>query len=90
MVTDIRTGSSRVNYFNAHLDDRSSLGLVFHAGNPHTPNWPVEPFVIVHLDRPGLPRVSFESHSPVALLRVVAGGCQVRIGGDLTDARGTR
>ncbi len=90
MINNIRTGSSRINYFDAHLDEGSSLGLVFHAGNLLTPDRPIEPFVIVHLDRPGLQRVSFESQSPAALFSVGAGGCQVRIGGDLAGARGRR
>ncbi len=82
MANDIRTISSRVNFFDAHLDDGSSLVIVFNAENPLTPDWPVEPFVTVRLDRPGLQPLSFESHSSVARFSVGTDGCGVRIGGN--------
>jgi hypothetical protein len=90
MVNDIRTVSSRVNFFDAHLDDGSSLVIVFHTDNPLTPDRPVEPFVTVHLDRPGLQPLSFESHSQVARFSVGTDGCGVRIGGNAFRGELTR
>jgi hypothetical protein len=95
MVNDIHPGSSRVNYFDAHLDHGSSLVIVFHTSNPLVPDRPLEPFIAVHLDRPGSEPLSFESHCSVARLSVGAESCSIRIGGnsvrgDLTGARGMR
>jgi hypothetical protein len=40
-------------YFDAHLEDGSSLVIVFYTKNPLAPEHPLEPFVTVQLDRPG-------------------------------------
>ena len=95
MANHVRAGSSRVNHFDAHLDDGSSLMLVLHASNPLTTDGSVEPFVTVRIDRPGSHPVTFESHGRVARFSVGSDRCHVLIGdhtvqGDLTCIGGMR
>jgi hypothetical protein len=95
MPNAIRTGSSRINHFDAHLDDGSSLVIVFHVQTPLTRDRSVEPYVTVRLDRPGSPSVSFDSHSPVARFTVGKDHCHFLIGDkavqeDLAHAGGLR
>ena len=89
MANIVRAASSRANHFDAHLDDGSSLVLVFHASNPLTTDGSVEPFVTVCIDRSGSQPVTFESHGRVACFSVGTDRCHVLIGdhtvqGDLT------
>ncbi len=77
-------------YFDAHLKDGSALVIVFYTKNPLTPDRPLEPFVTVHLDRPGTDTVTFEDHSPAAQFSAATDRCDVRIAdnvfrGDLHD-----
>jgi hypothetical protein len=78
--TDTAAGSYEWWYFDAHLDDGSSLVIVFYTKNPLTPDRPLEPFVAVHLDRPDAETLSFESHRPASEFSASTDGCDVRIG----------
>jgi hypothetical protein len=77
--TDTGPGSYEWWYFDAHLDDGSSLVIVSYTKNPMAPEHPLGPFVTVHLDRPGAGAVTFESHSPAALFHASADHCEVHI-----------
>lgn len=78
--TDTAPGSYEWWYFDAHLDDGSSLVIVFYTKNPMSPDRPLEPFVSVNLDRPGAKTVTFESHCPAEDFAASPDGCDVRIG----------
>ena len=73
-------GSYEWWYFDAHLDDGSSLVIVFYTKNPLSPDRPLEPFVAVHLDRPGIAPLAFEIHHPAALFFASSENCDVRLG----------
>ena len=73
-------GSYEWWYFDAHLDDGSSLVIVFYTKNPLSPDRPLEPFVAVHLDRPGIAPLAFEIHHPEALFFASSENCDVRLG----------
>jgi hypothetical protein len=77
--TDTAPGSYEWWYFDAHLDDGSSLVIVFYTKNPLSPDRPLEPFVTVHLDRPGAETVTFENHSSAEQFSASPDGCDVRI-----------
>jgi hypothetical protein len=78
--TNTGPGSYEWWYFDAHLKDGASLVIVFYTKNPITPHRPLEPFVAVHLDRPGTETLSFESHRPAAEFSASTDGCDVCIG----------
>jgi hypothetical protein len=77
--TDTAPGSYEWWYFDAHLDDGSSLVIVFYTKNPLSPDHSLEPFVTVHLDRPGADTLTFESHSTAEQFSASANSCDVRI-----------
>lgn len=77
--TDTGPGSYEWWYFDAHLEDGSSLVIAFYTKNPLAPGRSLEPFVTVHLDRPGFDPLSFESHRPAARFRASTDGCDIRI-----------
>jgi hypothetical protein len=77
--TDTAPGSYEWWYFDAHLDDGSALVIVFYTKNPLAPDRPLEPFVTVHLDRPGAETVTFEDHSPAAQFKAGRDHCDVHI-----------
>ena len=78
--TDTAPGSYEWWYFDAHLDDGSALVIVFYTKNPLSPEQPLEPFVTVHLDRPGSETLTFEVHKPAEQFSASRDGCDVRIG----------
>jgi hypothetical protein len=78
--TDTAPGSYEWWYFDAHLDDGSALVIAFYTKNPITPDRPLEPFVTVHLDRPGGETVAFEDHIPAARFNASTDHCEVHIG----------
>ncbi len=77
--TDTGPGSYEWWYFDAHLEDGSSLVIAFYTKDPLTPGRSLDPFVTVHLDRPGTETLSFESHRPAAQFSASTDGCDVRI-----------
>lgn len=88
--TDTGPGSYEWWYLDAHLDDRSSLVIMFYTKNPLTPDRPLEPFVSVQLERPNGEPPVFESHASAAQFSASQECCDVRIGedrlrGDLHD-----
>jgi hypothetical protein len=88
--TDTAPGSYEWWYFDAHLDDGSTLVIVFYTKNPLTPDHPLEPYVTVHLEQPGTEALSFECHASAEQFAAEGDRCDVRIGestfrGDLHD-----
>ena len=88
--TDGAPGSYEWWYFDAHLDDGSSLVIGFYTKNPITPDRPLEPLVGVQLNRPGADSLSFECHAAPEQFSASRDGCDVRIAdstvrGDLHD-----
>jgi hypothetical protein len=88
--TDAGPGSYEWWYFDAHLDDGSSLVIMFYTKSPLRPDRPLEPYVTVQLDRPSGQPLGFESHASAAQFRASRDCCDVRIGanrfrGDLHD-----
>jgi len=88
--TDTGSGSYEWWYFDAHLDDGSSLVIMFYTKNPIRPDRPLEPYVTVQLERPGAEPLAFQSHASAAQFRASRECCDVRIGenrfrGDLHD-----
>jgi hypothetical protein len=80
--TETGPGSYEWWYFDAHLDDGSSLVIVFYTKNPLSPDHPLEPFVTVHLDRPGSETQAFEIHSRADQFSASTAGCDVQIAGN--------
>ena len=88
--TDAAPGSYEWWYFDAHLDDGSSLVVVFYTKNPLAPDRPLEPYVSVQLNRPGGEALAFECHASAEQFSASQDGCDVRIAanrfrGDLHD-----
>jgi hypothetical protein len=80
--TDTEPGSYEWWYFDAHLDDGSSLVIVFYTKNPLSPDHPLEPYVTVHLDRPGADTQTFESHGQPDQFSASTHSCDVHMGGN--------
>src|SRR6202161_4573420 len=80
--TDTGPGSYEWWYFDAHLDDGSSLVIVFYTKSPLSPDHPLEPYVTVHLDRPGAETQKFESHGRPDQFSASSDGCDVHIAGN--------
>lgn len=78
--TDTAPGSYEWWYFDAHLDDGSSLVIGFYTKNPITPDHPLDPIVSVDLDRPGAETLTFESHGLAEQFSASTDSCDVRIG----------
>jgi len=88
--TDTGPGHYEWWYFDAHLDDGSSLVIMFYTKNPLTPDRPLEPYVTVQLERPNGAGVAFASHATAAQFSAGEDCCDVRIAdnrfhGDLHD-----
>jgi len=88
--TDTKPGSYEWWYFDAHLDDGSSLVIGFYTKNPMEPGHRLEPFVTAALDRPGGRAVTIEQHFPAGQFTASKDRCDVRIAanafrGDLRD-----
>ncbi len=80
--TETGPGSYEWWYFDAHLCDGSSLVIVFYTKNPLSPDHRLEPFVTVHLDRPGAETQTFESHGTAEQFYASTDRCDVRIAGN--------
>ncbi len=81
--TDTRPGSYEWWYFDAHLEDGSTLVIIFYTKNPLSPDRPLQPFVTVHLERPGADPVVFEDRYPADLFTASREACRVRIADDV-------
>ncbi len=77
-------------YFDSHLDDGSSLVIVFYTKPQLNPNGELAPFASLELDRPGQPPIRVEAHVAPNAFLASPDRCDVRIGentfrGDLHD-----
>jgi len=77
--TNSAPGSYEWWYFDAHLEDGSSLVIGFYTKNPITPDHPLEPYVTMQLDRPGAPTLSLQSHGAPEQFRASSDNCDVHI-----------
>ena len=77
--TDTGPGSYEWWYFDAHLDDGSSLVIMFNTKNPMTPHRPLEPTVSVQLNRPGAEALTFERHASAEEFNASKDSCDVCI-----------
>jgi hypothetical protein len=80
--TDTGPGSYEWWYFDAHLDDGSSLVIMFNTKNPMTPHRPLEPTVSVQLNRPGAEPLTFERHASAEEFNASKDSCDVCIAGN--------
>lgn len=80
---DTGPGSYEWWYFDAHLEDGSTLVIIFCTKNPLNPDQPLQPFVTVHLERPGADPVVFEDHHPADQFSASREACDVRIAKDV-------
>jgi hypothetical protein len=92
--TDTKPGSYEWWYFDAHVDDGSTLVIIFYTKNPLTPDHPLEPYVTVHLEQPGTEALSFECHASAQQFAAENDCCDVliaenRFRGDFTTTRST-
>src|ERR1700681_1783317 len=55
-------GSYEWWYFDSHLDDGSSLVIVFYPKPQLNPNGALAPFASLEVDRPGKPSIRVEAH----------------------------
>jgi hypothetical protein len=67
-------------YFDSHLDDGSSLVIVFYTKSVLNPGGKLAPFVTVELDRPGQPPLRLEAHVSPDAFSASRDRCDVRIG----------
>jgi hypothetical protein len=77
-------------YFDSHLQDGSSLVIVFYTKPHFNPNGPLAPFASFELTPPGKPPLRIEAHVPPGAFSASPDACDVRIGentfrGDLHD-----
>jgi hypothetical protein len=77
--TDTAPGSYEWWYFDAHLEDGTSLVISFYTKNPMSPDHPLEPYVTMQLDRPGVPTLMRQSHAPREQFRASSESCDVLI-----------
>jgi CrtC N-terminal lipocalin domain len=77
--TDPGPGSYEWWYFDAHLDDGSSLVIMFNTKNPMSPHRPLDPNVSVQLNRPGAERHAFAPHVPADQFYASKESCDVRV-----------
>jgi len=81
--TNTGPGSYEWWYFDAHLEDGSTLVIIFYTKNPLNPGHPLQPFVTVHLERPGADPIIFENHHPADHFSASTEACHVRIADDV-------
>src|SRR6202521_1376865 len=67
-------------YFDSHLQDGSSLVIVFYTKPQLNPDGELAPFASLELDRPGQPRISVEAHVLPDAFSARRDRCDVRIG----------
>jgi hypothetical protein len=77
--TDPGPGSYEWWYFDAHLDDGSSLVIMFNTKNPMAPDRPADPNVSVQLNRPGAGPLAFALHASAEQFYGSKEGCDVRV-----------
>jgi hypothetical protein len=77
--TDPGPGSYEWWYFDAHLDDGSSLVITFNTKNPMTPHRPLEPTVSVQLNRPGAKALTFSCPASAEQFSASKDSCDVRV-----------
>jgi hypothetical protein len=69
-------------YFDSHLDDGSSLVIVFYTKPQLNPEGDLAPFASLELNRPGQPSISLEAHVSPDAFSASPDRCDVRIGGN--------
>jgi hypothetical protein len=67
-------------YFDSHLDDGSSLVIVFYTKPQLNPDGGLAPFASLELNRPGQPPISVEAHVSPDAFSASPDRCDVRIG----------
>ena len=67
-------------YFDSHLDDGSSLVIVFYTKPQLNPGGELAPFASLELNRPGQPPISVEAHVAPNAFLASPDRCDVRIG----------
>ena len=67
-------------YFDSHLDDGSSLVIVFYTKPQLNPNGALAPFASLELNRPGQPAIRVEAHGSPDEFSASPDQCDVRIG----------
>jgi hypothetical protein len=67
-------------YFDSHLNDGSSLVIVFYTKPSLNPDGELAPFASVELDRPGQPAIRVEAHVSPDEFSALRMQCDVRIG----------
>jgi hypothetical protein len=67
-------------YFDSHLDDGSSLVIVFYTKPQLNPDAGLAPFASMELNRPGQPPISVEAHVSPDAFSANPDRCDVRIG----------
>jgi hypothetical protein len=80
MRTDGGRGSYEWWYFDAHLDDGSTLGVVFYTKSLMDASHPLAPYVSVELDRPDGTQRKWETPADPDGFRASSDGCDVSIG----------
>jgi hypothetical protein len=80
MRTDGGPGGYEWWYFDAHLDDGSSLVIVFYTKPQLDPDGELAPFASVELERPGQSPILVEAHVSPAAFSARRDRCDVRIG----------
>jgi hypothetical protein len=77
--TDSAPGRYEWWYFDAHLEDGSSMVIAFYTKNPIAPDHPLDPYVTMQLDRPGAPTLSLQCRATPDQFRAATTGCDVHI-----------
>jgi hypothetical protein len=67
-------------YFDSHLQDGSSLVIVFYTKPQLNPDGPLAPFASFELTRPGQPPLRVEAHVSPGAFSASSDSCDVRIG----------
>lgn len=78
--TDGKPGSYEWWYFDAHLDDGSSLVVAFYTKNPLAPGDPLDPYVSIQLDRPGHDTLTRVVKAGVTQFHAATDRCDVSLG----------
>src|SRR5580658_9119274 len=79
MRTTGAIGSYEWWYFDAHLDDGSSLVIAFYTKPMLTPKGPEAPLITVDLDRPGQPKKHLMLHATPEQFSASREMCDVRV-----------
>jgi hypothetical protein len=77
--TDPAPGAYEWWYFDAHLEDSSSLVIAFYTKNPISPDRPLEPYVTMQLDRPGAATLFLRCHATSEQFHASSDSCDVHI-----------